>query len=104
MKTLASLRPLTEVNLPQIVDLMKEHYKRDTIEIAECFKFFKRVQEEQETLANYLAELRKLVKNCNFGNYLDTALRHQLVCGLRDRKTQRELLCIPNLTLAMASE
>ena len=102
VKTLASPRPLIELDLPQIVDLMKEHNKKDTIEIAERFKFFKRVQEEQETLANYLAELRKLAKNCNFGNYLDTALRDQLVCGLRDCKTQRELLCIPNLTLATA--
>ncbi|XP_065891627.1 uncharacterized protein [Dysidea avara] len=104
VKILASPRPLTELDLPEIVDLMKEHYKKDTIEIAEHFKFFKRAQQEQETLANYQAELRKLAKNCNFGNYLDTALRDQLVCGLSDRKTQRELLCIPNLTLAMASE
>ena len=104
VKTLASPRSLADLNLPQIMELMQEHYKKDTIEIAERFKFFKRVQQEQETLANYLAELRKLAKHCNFGNYLDTALRDQLVCGLRDRKTQRELLCTPNLTLAMASE
>jgi len=69
------------------MELMREHYKKDTIEIAERFKFFKRTQQEQETLANYLAELRRLAKYCNFGNYLDTALRDQLVCGLRDRKT-----------------
>ena len=75
VKILASPWPLTELDLPEIVDLMKEHYKKDTIEIAERFKFFKRAQQEQETLANYLAELRKLTKNCNFGNYLDTALR-----------------------------
>ena len=98
VKILASPRPLTELDLPEIVDLMKEHYN------TERFKFFKRAQQEQETLANYLAELRKLAKNCNFGNYLDTALRDQLVCGLSDRKTQWELLCIPNLTLAIASE
>ena len=104
MKTLANPQPLTELDLPQIVDLMKEHYKKDTIEIAEHFKFFKRVQLEQETLTNYLAELRKLAENCNFGGYLDTALRDQLVCRLKDRKIQRELLCIPNLTLAMTSE
>ena len=104
VKTLVSPRPLTELDLLQIMDLMKEHYKKDTIEIAERFKFFKRVQQEQEMLANYLAELRKLAKNCNFGGYLDTALHDQLVYGLRDHKIQRELLCIPNLTLAMASE
>ena len=67
VKILASPQPLTELDLPEIVDSMKEHYKKDTTEIAERFKFFKRAQQEQETLTNYLAELRKLAKNCKFG-------------------------------------
>ena len=41
---------------------------------------------------------------CNFGDYLDTALRDQLVCGLKDQKTQKELLCVQGLTLAVAIE
>ena len=32
------------------------------------------------------------------------ALRDQLVCGLRDQKTQKELLCIQDLTIAIATE
>ena len=83
---------------------MKEHYKKETVKIAERFKFFKRVQQENESLADYLAELRKLAKTCNFRDYLDTALRDQLVCGLRDQKTQKELLCIPDLTITKATE
>ena len=51
-----------------------------------------------------MAELRKLAKTCNFRDYLDTALRDQLVCGLRDQKTQKELLCIPDLTITKATE
>jgi len=42
VKTLASPRPLTELELPQIVDIMKEHYKKDTIEIAERFKLYRK--------------------------------------------------------------
>ena len=86
VKTLASPRSLANLDLQQIMELMQEHYKKDTIEIAERFKFFKRVQQDQETLANYLADLRKLAKHCNFGNCLDTNLCDQLVCGLRGRK------------------
>ena len=37
-------------------------------------------------------ELRKLLR------------RDQLVCGLRDQKTQKELLCIQDLTIAIATE
>jgi len=83
---------------------MKQHYKKNTVEIAERFKFFKRVQCDNEEAAEYVAELWKLGKTCNFGDYLDTALRDQLVCGLRDQKTQKELLCIHGLTLAVVTE
>ena len=82
---------------------MKQHYKRETVEIAERFKFFKRVQQDTEGVSDYIAELRKLGKTCNFGEYLGTTLRNQLVYSLKDHKTQ-ELLCIQDLTLAMANE
>ena len=62
------------------------------------------MQRDKETVADYVAELRRLSKTCNFGGYLDTALRDQLVCGLNDRKTQKELLCIKNLTLTLATD
>jgi len=32
---------------------------------------------------------------------LETAIRDQFVCGLCDTKTQRELLCIPDLTVQL---
>ena len=101
VKTLASPTPLADLTLAQIVEYMK---KKETVEIAERFKFFKRIQQDKESLANYLAELRTLAKTCNFGNYLDMALHDQLVCGLRDQKTQKELLCIQDLTIAIATE
>lgn len=71
---LATPTPLSELSLTQIFEYMKEHYKKETVEIAERFKIFKRVQQEKESLAEYLEKLRKLAKLCNFGNYLDTAL------------------------------
>ena len=50
-----------------------------------------------------MAELRKLAKTCNFSSYL-AALRDQLVCGLKDPRIQRELLCVQRLTVAQALE
>ena len=51
-----------------------------------------------------MSELRLLAKTCNFGNYLDTALRDQFVCGLKDLQIQRELLCTRELTVSQALE
>ena len=94
----------SDLLLEQILSSMRQHYKRETVEIAERLKFFKHMQQDTEGVAEYIAELRKLGKTCNFGEYLDTTLRDQLLCGLKDHKTQKEFLCIQNLTLAMAIE
>ena len=53
-------------------------------------------------VADYVAELQRLSKTCNFGDYLETALRDQVVCGLCELTTQKELLCIKDLTLSTA--
>ena len=74
------------------------------MEIAERFKFFKCQQNDEEGVTDYMAELRKLAKTCNLGSYLDTALRNQLVCSLKDPRIQCELLCVQKLTVAQALE
>ena len=42
LKTLVNPTPLNDVALSDIVTTMMQHYKKDTVEIAERFKFFKR--------------------------------------------------------------
>ena len=97
VKMLASPTPLTNVNLLQIVNYISE---------ATLQQEFKHDQQEKETLADYLAELRKIAKTCNFGGYLDleAVLHDQLMCGLCDQKTQKELLCISGLTIIVATD
>ena len=102
LRDLASPNDIATLTLDQVVALLTAHYRPQTIEIAECYKFFKRTQEDQERTTDFIAALRRLAKTCNFGQYLDTALRDQFVCGLTDRKCQRELLTIQDLTLQTA--
>jgi len=64
---------------------MKQHYKKGTVEID--IKFFKCIKCDNEEVAEYVVKFLKLDKTCSSGDYLDTALRNQLVCGLHDQKT-----------------
>ena len=41
-------------------------------------------------MAEYVAELRRLTKHCEFGAYLDDALRDRFVCGLRSETIESE--------------
>ena len=51
---------------------------------------------------DFIAELCALVKTCNFAAYLETVIRDQFICWLKDHKCQQELLCQANLTMDLA--
>ena len=101
-RDLASPHVIADISLDDIVELLKTHYRPQTVEITECFKFFKCTQGASERIADFMAELRRLAKTCNFGQYLETALHDQFMCGLRDEKCQRELLSMQDLMAAIA--
>ena len=102
LRDLASPADITTPSLDQVGELLTSHYQPKTIKIAERYKFFKRVQDDQERTTNFVATLRQLAKTCNFGEYLNTALRDQFVCGLINRHCQCELLSTQDLTLQTA--
>ena len=72
--------------------------------IAERFYFHRRNQSATESIAEYVAELRRLATHCEFGDYLNDALRDRLVCGLSNNSIQKRLLSEVNLTYARAVE
>ena len=76
----------------------EDHRYRRAIQV------YKRQQRDSETIAAYLADLRRLAKDCQFGGYLSTALRDQMVCGLNTEALQQKLLAEANLTLDKAVE
>eukprot|EP00731_Ephydatia_muelleri_P009464 Em0005g50a len=104
LKVWVSPTALSDLSLDDIVTRLRARTVPETIEIAERYRFFKRVQKSEENVIEYMSNLRALAKTCNFGDYLDTALRDQFVCGLQDSRIQRELLCIRDLSLAQAQD
>lgn len=74
------------------------------IVIAVHFHFYKRTQNQQESVAQFVAELRWLATHCQFGDNLDEALRDWFVCGLKLslEGAQKKLLAVKELTLTKA--
>ena len=72
--------------------------------IAERFHFHRRNQGSGESIATYVAELRRLASKCEFKAYLEEALRDRLVCGLLSETIQRALQAEADLTLQRAIE
>ena len=104
------LRGLVSPQLPkdksfdELVTLLTKHYDPEPIVIAERFHFYRRNQGSNESVGDYLAQLRCLASRCKFGTFLDEALRDRLVCGLESENVQKVLLTKANLTLDKALE
>ena len=59
---------------------------------------------KEETAAEFVAELHKLLEHCQFKSSLDDMLCNRLVCGVRDGRLLRHLLAEPDLTFRKAFE
>lgn len=91
-------------DLRQIIAVLKEHFKPKPLIISERFNFNRRQQGATESIAEYVADLRRLTIHCKFGNFLDDALRDRFVCGLRSEVMQKKLLVESTLTFQRAIE
>ena len=56
------------------------------------FRFNSRSRKAGESVAAYVAELRRLAQYCNYGDTLDKMLRDRIVYGMNDEATQKKLL------------
>lgn len=61
-----------------------EHY------LAHVFR--ERVQKSGESIAEWITDLRLKVKVCSYGGQEDRMIRDQIIYGVANRETRRELL------------
>lgn len=86
----------------EVVSTLNDFYAPTPNEILESFKFFHRKQEERESVKAFIVEIRKIAQNCNFSSMLDRMLRDRIVCGVRSKSLQKQLLAKSDLTLKEA--
>ena len=93
-----------EKSFEDLVKLVQEHHQPISSAIVQRYKFNSRTQKPGESIATFIAELRRLAEHCQFGQTLDEMLRDRLVCGIADSRVQCRLLAEPDLTLKKALE
>ncbi len=72
--------------------LVKEHQQPTPSFIVQRYDFHTRVQQLNESISDFVAQLRILSEHCRFGDQLDEILRDRLVCGCRNKQLQCKLL------------
>ena len=83
-----------DISFDSLVGLLKSHYKKKQSVVVHRFNFNTRARKPSESIADYIAALRELAMNCNFGSKerLEEMLRDRLVCGVNHQGIQRKLL------------
>ena len=102
LKNLLTPEKPTDKSFVQLVQLLKDHLQPKPSIIVERFTFHSRSRQEGESIAVFVAELKRLSENCGFGDTLNDMLRDRLVRGVNDGGMQRRLLSEPDLTYKKA--
>ncbi|KAJ7335354.1 hypothetical protein JRQ81_013295 [Phrynocephalus forsythii] len=99
VRALCAPTPLKNVTFEIIKDKLREHFVPRPSETA----FYKRNQQPEESVTDYVIALRQAARHCNFTD-LEEALRDRLVCGLKCERTQRSLLARKEMDFKTAYE
>ena len=102
LRNLCAPHKPSEKSYDELVQLLNAQLNPKPSVIAERYRFHKRNQSANETVMDYVAELRRLSVNCNFNATLSDTLRDRLVCGLRHEYIQKRLLSESELDLDKA--
>lgn len=100
---LAPVAPM-DTSLKDITAALAAHFEPKSFTIVERYHFHKRNQASSKSIADLVADLQRLASKCDFGDYLDEALRDRFVCGVHNEAIQRRLLTESKLTFTNAVE
>lgn len=99
LHSLLAPNKLTETTLENCLKTQSGHFSLKSSMVASQFKLNSRVQEEAESVSEFVATLKKLSEHCEFGTFLKNLLRDCIVCSIRATQIQT---CLPEeLNLAL---
>ena len=78
-------------SLDELKSTLRAHLKPKPLTIAEHFKFYRRMQREGESVAEYVVALKELSTHCDFRTFLNDALRNLLLFPAALRKLMEPL-------------
>ena len=86
---LSPVKP-TDKTYDELVKKLTEHYSPTLSEVMQHFRFNSRSRKTGESVAGYLAALRRLAEHCNYGDTLERMLWDRLAWGINDAGLQRK--------------
>lgn len=85
-------RSPAEVSLDESVDILTTHYDPKPSKRVQRFHFNNRVQKQDESISDYIAELWHLAQYCEYGTQLEDMLCDRLIVVVRNDDLRRKLM------------
>lgn len=102
LSNLISPKKPSEVTYKEVNESMQRHLEPKPSFMAERYKFRQRRQGEGESVSQYVTELKKLAKYCDFNSVLEDNLRDQFICGLKNELIRQRLFAETSLSYTKA--
>ena len=96
LKTLCLPATPKDKKYVEICALLEDHYKVQTSRTTATYLFRQCVQSHTESVTDFAHRLKKGAVDCEFGSFLDRALRDQFIAGLRDLGMKKTILTKPD--------
>ena len=74
----------SEKTFDEIVAVLTKHFNPTPSEVMQRFRFNSRSRKAGESVASYIAELRRLAEHCKYCETLEKMIRDRLVCGINN--------------------
>ena len=97
--TLVPPDKVTDFTFSSLVEKARAHFNPKPSPIVKRYEFNTRRQGENEAVATYVAELRKIAEFCDYGAVLSDMLRDRLVCGIHNKAVHSRSL--PSRTIKL---
>lgn len=102
LATLASPTKPASLTYATAVRYLQNHLQPKPSILAERYRFRQRRQMTGESIAEYVAELKKMSRYCEFNSNLEENLKDQFVCGIRSELTRQRLFAEDDITYKKA--
>ncbi|CAB4043277.1 uncharacterized protein K02A2.6-like, partial [Paramuricea clavata] len=80
----------------ELCEMLPTHYKPKRLVVAETYRFYRCIQEENENVSDNLITVHVcdivLPCTCDFGQFLNRSLHDQFICGICNSATRKKLL------------
>jgi len=98
-----------ELLYDELILVLEKHLCPPPNVLVEQHRFLSRFQDQNESISNFVASLRKFTTTCEFNcscgkSVSDLFLRAQFIRGLKDSGIREQLLILPDLTFEKAVE